>query len=392
MKYILLLVEYLRSIFLTIVLGLFIYYLINIGNKYVRDDKRFIVSKKLIINVIMAAVFLAVFYYIFRQQSSLSQILKLVFYSLLFAYLLNPLVNIIERKGIARGISVLLVYAILLGIVLLLSFSIIPKLSNEVQYLAKTLPDQFNKIYIFFNELYIKYSNQLENLPSGFDGMRDALTESLDILQSYLTNILKGFTSFIIESFSKVISLIIIPILTFYFLKDKEYFKKKIFLLIPKVYRNDILRISREIDSSLNKFIRGQLIVAAIVGVATTVGLIIIGVDFAIIIGFIAGIADIIPYFGPILGILPAIIFALLESPVKAIWVIIIFVVIQQLEGNIISPKIVGESVGLHPIIVMLSLLIGGSYFGILGMLLAVPVTSILKITSGFIVEKLSKL
>jgi len=392
MNYILILTKYLSSIFITVVLGLVIYYLVNIGNKYIKEDKEISLNRKLIIKLVMLGTLLVVFYYIFRQQNILNQILKLVFYSILLSYLLNPLVNIIEKKGISRGIGVVLIYVILIGIVILLSFSLIPKLSNEIQSLVKILPDQFNKIYSFFNRFYVKYSNQLESLPSSFDGIRDALTEGLDVIQLYLINTLKGFTSSILKSFSKVVSFVICPILAFYFLKDKEYFKKKIYLLLPKTYRNDILKISREIDSSLNKFIRGQLIVAAIVGGFTTIGLLIVGIDFAIIIGIIAGVADIIPYFGPIIGILPALIFALLESPVKAIWVIVVFVVIQQLEGNIISPKIVGESVGLHPVVVMISLLIGGGYFGVLGMLLAVPVTSILKITSGFIIEKLSKL
>ncbi|MGF7059975.1 AI-2E family transporter [Brassicibacter mesophilus] len=391
MDYILILSGYLRSIFLTILLGLGIYFLINIGNKHVQEGKKFVISRKAVINTIIAVIFLVAIYNLFKGPSSLTQILMLVFYSIILAYLLNPLVNIIERKRVSRSLSVLLVYLILVAFILIVSFSIVPKLASEFQSLAKVLPTQFNKIYDFFNELYIKYSSQLENLPPEFNGIREVLLENLNRFQSIIISSLKGLTNSVIKTFSKVVSLVIIPILTFYFLKDKEYFKKKIYLLIPKKYRNDTLRLSREIDSVLSKFIRGQLIVAAFVGVATTIGLLIIGVDFAIIIGMVAGIADIIPYFGPIIGILPALLFALLESPIKAVWVIIVFVVIQQLEGNIVAPKIVGESVGLHPVIVMLALLIGGSYFGILGMLLAVPLAAIIKITSGFIVEKLSK-
>ncbi len=391
MDYILILSEYLSSIFITILLGLGIYFLINIGNKHVDTDKKFVITRKRVINTIIALLIVVFVYYLFKGPSSLKQILMLVFYSIIIAYLLNPLVNIIERKGTSRAISVLLVYLILIALILIVSFSIIPRLSSEFQNLAKVLPTQFNKIYDYFNEFYIKYSSQLENLPPEFDGVREVVSENLNKLQSILISSLKGLTNSIITVFSKVVSLVIIPILTFYFLKDKEYFKKKLYLLVPKRYRNNTLRLSREIDSVLSKFIRGQLIVATFVGIATTIGLLIIGVDFAIIIGMVAGIADIIPYFGPIIGILPALVFALLESPIKAVWVIVVFVVIQQLEGNIVAPKIVGESVGLHPVIVMLALLIGGNFFGILGMLLAVPIAAIIKITSGFVVEKISK-
>lgn len=143
-------------------------------------------------------------------------------------------------------------------------------------------------------------------------------------------------------------------------------------------------------DKSISQFIRGRIIVGIFVGITTTIALFILNIDFAFSIGMLAGIADIIPYFGPVIGIIPAVFFALLEGPLKALWVIITFTTIQQIENNIITPKVVGESVGIHPVTVIISLILGGGFFGILGMILAIPVVAVVKILYSYIVEKVN--
>ena len=144
-----------------------------------------------------------------------------------------------------------------------------------------------------------------------------------------------------------------------------------------------------EMDNSLGSFIRGQLLISAIVGILIAVGLSIMGVDFALIIGLIAGIFNIVPYFGPIIGAVPAVVFALLKSPLTAVYVVLLFAVVNQVESSIISPNILGEHVGLHPVTVIFSIISGGYLFGILGVILAVPVTSIVKVTLRYVHNKL---
>ncbi|WP_083238761.1 AI-2E family transporter [Caloranaerobacter ferrireducens] len=383
---------YLKEIFIVCLLGLIIYFLVNIGNKYVESTKRISISKRKIIKLITTLLIITLIYIIYKIAKDVTGLFMPFILAIGFSYLLNPLVNSLEKRRIPRTLGVLLVYLILIGFILVISFSIFPKLTSEFKKLIDILPNFFNNAYRFFNELYIKYSRNIENLPPELQSINEVVKSNLDRIQITIINSLKSFTNSIMQVFSKAFSLILIPILTFYFLKDKDYFKKKIILLIPKVYRHDVLCVFREIDVILGKFIRGQLIVAAFVGVATTIGLLILGIDFALIIGIIAGIANIIPYFGPIIGIIPALIFALMESPLKALWVIVLFVIIQQVESGIISPKIVGESVGLHPVIVIFSLLLGGSYFGIWGLLLAVPVAAVFKIVINFIINKLIRL
>ncbi|MTI48974.1 AI-2E family transporter [Sporosalibacterium faouarense] len=386
---------YAKEIFLTCFIGLLIYYLIHIGNKYVLEDERFKITRKYIIWLVFIVLGLFLLYYIFRDSSDIKGLFMPVIYSIAFAYLLNPLVNILEDKGIKRLWGVLLIYLLLIGIIVVLAIIIFPRISLEFQKLGKNIDVYFEELIGYFNnlnELYLRYADNLKDLPPELQGIQEVIKNNLNKVQGSLVEGIQNFTTSIINMFSKILGLIIIPILTFYFLKDKDYFKKKIYLLIPKRFRPDTMKVGREIDTVLSKFIRGQIIVALFVGVFTVIGLAILGIDFALIIGLIAGIANFIPFFGPIIGTIPAVFFALLDRPIKAIWVIILFVVIQQIESNILSPKIVGESVGLHPVIVIVALLIGANIGGILGMLLAVPVAAIIRILSGFIIEKVTNI
>jgi len=156
----------------------------------------------------------------------------------------------------------------------------------------------------------------------------------------------------------------------------------KIMLLIFNIDKiKAINNNAKEIDNVISKFIRGQLLDGLIVGLLSSVGLIIIGMDFAFLIGFTAGMANIIPYIGPVVGCIPAIIVGLLSpNPIIALWAVVVFIVVQQIDGMIISPKIVGDSTGLHPVFVIMAIAIGGSLGGILGMFLSVPILGVIKL------------
>jgi predicted PurR-regulated permease PerM len=130
----------------------------------------------------------------------------------------------------------------------------------------------------------------------------------------------------------------------------------------------------------LSKFIQGQLLTAIIVGVLETIGLFLVRVKYPLVLGVIGGIAEIIPYFGPVIGAVPAVAIALIESPIKAMWAVLVYVVVQQLENAYISPKIIEGRLGLHPVATIMVILAGGKFFGVAGMLLAVPVTAILRV------------
>lgn len=390
MELILLLSNYASKLLIVAILGVSLYFMINIGNKYVDNNKKINVSKKYIINLFILILFIYILIKIYQEAAIIKELLYTVFISLILAYLLNPLVNLLEKRKIKRTYGVLLVYIIGIAVITLLVITIVPNMVNELKILVEDLPIYFNDLNDLFNKYYNIYAENMNNLPSEFTSIKDSIDQNISKIQGVMINSIKMVTTLIFSVLTKIISIILIPVLTFYFIKDKEYFKKKIILLIPKAFRNDIIHISRQINDVLSSFIRGQLIVATFIGIATSLGLLFLKIKFGVIIGLLAGIFSIIPYFGPIIGIVPAVLFALLDKPIKILWVIILFTLIQQFEGDILSPKIVGNSVGLHPITVMISLLVGGSLMGMLGLLLAVPIVAILKIIVNSIIERIS--
>lgn len=374
-----------------LLLGLVIYYLVNIGNNYVENKRKIKINWKKVMPILLGLIFIFVFYTLLKKYTILSDTFYTIIFSAIIAYLFNPLINRLEKKGIRRVFGVLLLYLCVILIVIVFFFLIVPRSTTEIKRLVSDMPKYFEQVSSLMDKMYNKYYSTLGDLPPIFQGVQQVVMENIVGLESIVVNGLKSFIGGIINTFSKVVSIVLTPILTLYFLVDKDHFKDKIMGLIPEKRRKDYKRLFNEMDYSLSKFVRGKIIMAVYVGIATSIVLLIIGVDFAIVIGFITGIADIIPYIGPFLGFAPAVFFAYLSSPLKAIWVSLFFLSIQWVENNILAPKIIGDTTGIHPIVVLLSIIIGGGIFGVLGMILAVPVVSVSIILFGFISEKFKK-
>ena len=367
---------------------LLIYYLINIGNQYIAEDKRIKVNKRKAFIIVLELIFIYVFYLLFKKHNIIKDMLYTIIISMVLAYLINPIVIHLGKYNMKRGTAVLFIYALVLGLILILSFIIIPKTGKEIKSLFKLLPDYFHSISRRIDNFYIKYYESMDNMPSIFQGLDDIIIGNIEKLEESISSNISKFIEGIIFTFSKTISLILIPILVFYFIRDNSYFQEKIYYMLPKNSRNDIKTLVLEIDKVLGQFIRGRLILALYVGVATTILLLLFKIDFALIIGLITGIADIIPYLGPFLGFLPAVFFAFLKGPIVAIWVGLIFLGIQWVENNVLAPKIIGESIGIHPITVLLGLVLGGGIFGVFGMILSIPFIATVKILYNYFKEK----
>ena len=373
-----------------IILFLFIYYFIHIGNRFIDEDKQIKVSRKRAFQVLFGIFVLYIFYFLIQKYDIISNILFTVIISLIFSYLLNPIVNYLERHNISRGLGIILLYIVIFGIIIGISISFIPRLGKELKEVIIVLPNYFNTISVFLKELYDRYYN-LESIAPIIENVEGLIFDNINRLQEIiLINMSKLFTG-VGSLVNRIINLVLIPILTFYFLKDKDKLINQTFLIIPKNKRPEIKELLIQIDKSLSQFVRGRLILAIYVGVATTVVLLILNINFAIVIGLLTGIADIIPYFGPFLGFVPAVIFAFLDSTTKGIWVAVIFILIQWIENNVLGPKIIGDTTGLHPITVLLSLIIAGNIYGVLGMIFVIPLVSILKILFGFFIDKARK-
>lgn len=392
MNYIFFMTKILINILLSVLLIFVIYYLINIGNKYITYRRKIKFNKKnyiIILLMLIVILFLAIVY-IFRNV--LLAALSPILWAVIFAYLLNPIVHKLMEFKISRLWSVVIIYISIFSIIVLFSFTITPRITKEAKSFIEILPVYTNKAFIFINRLYDRYILSMNNLPPEFIGVEVALKEYLQNFQVYIIDLFRQITTKTLNIFSNIVSIVLIPIYTFYFLKDTQFFRRKVLKSIPKGIRDQVINISRDIDNLLSRFIRGQLIIAMIVGVLSIIALVVLKVQFAFLIGTIAGVTNIIPYFGPIIGAIPAIIVALLDEPMKAIWVIIAFFIIQQTESAILSPKIVGESVGLHPVFVILVLLIGGELFGVIGLIFAIPIAASIKIILNHLVKILIKI
>jgi predicted PurR-regulated permease PerM len=337
------------------------------------------VNKLKLFYIAAAAVIL---YILFVNRTTVSSILKPFIYSLIFAYLLDPIVDFFETKGLRRILSVIIVYLILIALVLFFSFIIAPRLVKDIQVLVASLPKYSIEIQKMVKSFQDSYMNS--NLPQE---VKMVIDDNISILQDYISTSLQSILDSVVSAFSKVVYFILVPVIVFYLLKDADYFKKQVILFLPTRHRNKAILLFRDIDNAFGKYIRGQIIVAIFIGILTTLALSILKVKYAVFLGLFSGIANIIPYFGPIIGLVPTIVFALFDSPAKALYAAAAFILIQQIESGILTPKIIGQSVGIHPVYVILSLFIGGQLMGVAGMVIAVPVLAAVKLTVRHLVR-----
>ncbi|MGB9813162.1 MAG: AI-2E family transporter [Thermovenabulum sp.] len=294
---------------------------------------------------------------------------------IVIAYVLNPVVNFLVKKGIKRTVAVAIIYFILIGYTVVTLFYVIPVLIIELNKIIELLPNYSKDVQRYFT--LIK-GNIGDNIPPS---IRSVIENQILRFETQIVILLQNTMNMIIQSFSSFFSTVILgPIVGFYLLKDLEKIKKNIELLLPEKYRSNILVFLKKVDLALGKYIRGQLIVCFIIGVLTSFTLYLLKVDFALLIGILAAVTDIIPYFGPIIGAFPALAIALIKYPQKIPWIVISLAIIQQVESGIISPYIVGENLDLHPLIVIFSLLFGGTFFGIWGLIFAAPIAAVIKL------------
>lgn len=293
--------------------------------------------------------------------------------SLLLAYLLNPILKFLCKKGVPQSLGILIIYLTLFLTFILLIFFIMPSFYASFNEFARIIPNLLDNYKIIFNEVLIRY--ELSGLPLS---LKNAISYNIGELYTLFNSIITDITSFFFFIISNIFYIVLIPFITFYFMKDGEYLAEKIKMIIPSNMRETCITTWYRIDMVLKRFIRGELLIALIVGILTGVGMYIIGVRFSAILGIIAGITNIIPYLGPFIGVIPCAIIAFLQSPLLALNALLVFFIIQQLEAGVISPKIVGKCVRLHPITIIFIILLWEKVFGVWGMFFAVPVTSIL--------------
>lgn len=334
--------------------------------------------------VILAVIIVFIYFY----RGKIAKIIIPFIMAMVIAYILQPIVIKLEEKKIKRSVAIILIYAIIAGVLTLLTFFVFPELINNTREFINVLPNVTMEYRENFNGMVsLIYSSKWpEDIKNAI--FRE-INNSVQMAENILVEALKNTLSRLLKTVSTLLDLVLAMVIAYYIMKDGEYFKNVSLSLIPKKWRNGILGTCREINGVLSNFIQGQLLTALIVGTLEVIGLLLVGVKYPIILGMIGGIANIIPYFGPFIGAIPAVAVALIESPMKAIWTIIVFVVIQQLDNGFISPKIIEGRLGLHPVTTILAVLIGGEFFGIMGMLVSVPIAAMIKVIGKRAIESI---
>lgn len=356
------------------------YFLVQIANTKVHPNQRIAINLTKIRDAALILLGIILVVWLFSKYEILPGILITFIVSVIIAYIINPAMVKLEEKIHNRTLAILLVYVLVVLVFVLIFVMIIPGTMREFRNFVAQLPRMMSNFTGFLDEIQrqsVGKDTFLSNLiPELIGSLKTNLLNLQNLVFSSMGQVMASVSTIV----SGILRLILVPIISFYLLKDKEIIIDKIVSAVKPEKRESFLDISREIDASMASFIRGKLIMAFFVGVLTAVALLLFRVDFAIVIGIITGVADIIPYIGPFLGFLPAILMALFDNPIKALWVGIVFGLIQWAENNLLGPRILGTTTGMHPIVVLLSLIVGGGMFGVPGMILSVPVVAIIKI------------
>ncbi|MGN1400865.1 MAG: AI-2E family transporter [Bacillus sp. (in: firmicutes)] len=290
------------------------------------------------------------------------------------SYLLYPVVEKLHQRGMSRSLSIILIYALFFGLLGAGLYKGIPVLIDEVESLMVTTPEVAQKYTVFIDFI----NEQTERWPVQLKQKIDEGIVFFEVkAESFLTKILASLT----KLFDWVIVFAIIPLIAFYFLKDWATIKKTAWYITPARIRKQSIAFIRDLEESLGDYIRGQLLVCLIIGVASALLLWALDIKYALLLGIFIGATNVIPYFGPIIGAIPAAVIAAAAGTEQIIYVVIVVFALQFVEGNLLSPLIVGKSLHMHPLLIMLSLFLGGEVGGIAGLVLAVPILAFLKVS-----------
>ncbi len=345
------------------------------------------------------SLFLAVVLWRFRASYAFA--LQVGVLGFVLAYILNPLVELLQRLRIRRRFAVVLVYFIAL-LMLGLGSVLISQVVIEAGRFVNLVPAAFENLSQWFGRVQSWFAGLMEGLPAFLsdrlgvaDPEGDLATEIQVQLIAYLQQLGRGFANLLenlaaggpgllVSGATAVISttvqIVLIVLAAAYFLYDFPRFTANFARFVPVRYRPLASDLAYKADLAVGGYLRGQLLITLTIGVMIWVGLSLIGVPLATSIAFLAAVFNLVPYLGPIVGALPAVVLGLTVSPLTALLAILVFVIANQLEGNLLSPLILSKSTNLHPVTVLLAILIGLGFFGFVGALLAVPTAALGKV------------
>ncbi|RLQ92461.1 AI-2E family transporter [Planomicrobium sp. Y74] len=340
---------------------------------------------------LIALVLVGLIVFIFREVSFIFNPLSVfmqtvvlpVTLAMILYYLLRPVLRLLERFRVKRIWGILVIFLGVVGLLTLVTFLILPFLREQLQMLIDEFPQYFMQLMTDI-DAFLRTSF-LGDYYTGSNFDIDQLMETLPdnlagILQDTVTTIITGITGFLSTITSFVLSIVVVPFILFYLLKDGEKLPEYILKLLPPRLRDDTREVFGEADKQLSAYIQGQLIVAFLIGVMVYIGFLIIGMKYALLLGVLAMFTSVVPYIGPAIAITPAVIIALVTSPFMLVKLAIVWTVVQLVEGNVISPQVMGKTLYIHPVTIIFVLLTAGSLFGVAGVILGIPAYAILRV------------
>jgi len=331
-----------------------------------QDNKQFTIniSTSTVLKVIGILIAFGVLYL-------LRDVALIIIVSMILATSLNPWVNALQKRKVPRIIATLFIYLAFFGSFVIVLILLIPPIASEISDIAKNFPVYYNQVMSGFDQFH------------DFSVQQNLLNSLGSALQSLQTNIAKttaGIFSAMTSIFGGVFTFLGIVVITFYMLLEEHALKKFVRSITPVKYQPYIFQLTNRAQERLRLWLRGQLILCVIIGFLSWLGLTILGVEYSLVLGLWAGLTEFIPYLGPFLGAVPAVFIALTTgSFTQAIIVVIWYIIIQQLENNLIVPKVMEKTVGLNPLVVIIVMLMGAKLAGVVGIILAVPFALIIK-------------
>jgi len=325
-----------------------------------RKSQTIHISWATIFKVALVILFL-IFLYLIRD------IIVIFIFALIVASAIAPAVDLLEKIKIPRVLGAVIVYIIVIGVLGFLLSLIVAPLIQDIKNLSSNFPEYIENLAIQFKSFqraFSKYGTVVDQFQKFLAKTGEHL-QKLDLFSTFI-NIFGGIFSFVLAL-----------IISFYLSVQKRGVQRILGSISPFNHRDYILDLWERAQKKLGRWLQGQLFLGIIVGAMVYIGLYFLNIKYALLLAILAGVLEIFPYIGPVLAAIPAIIIGFLQAPILGLWVLILYVVVQQLENYLVVPLVIGRVVGLNPIIVIIALLIGAKLGGIPGMILAVPLTAV---------------
>ncbi|PTF23871.1 AI-2E family transporter [Staphylococcus cohnii] len=347
---------------------------------------KFLGGKDLVF-ALLILIFIGCAIFIFDQVSYIFKPFIIVFntivapiiVSIILYYLFNPLVNLMERYNISRLWGVIILFLVIIGVIALAINLLIPVIGAQFKSFGNNFPYYVDKVNKFIDSV-TKYS-LISNFYGQIQGQLDSLAKKLP---SMVSDYFNGFSSKVKNFAEALVNVGVViattPFVLFFMLKDGHRFKEFSTNLMPPKFRKDFHDLLDKMSLQVGSYIQGQIIVSFCIGILLFIGYSIIGLDYSLILASIAAVTSVVPYIGPTIAISPAIIIALITSPIMLLKLVVVWTAVQFIEGHFISPNIMGKTLKIHPLTIIFILLSAGNLLGVVGVILGIPAYAILKV------------